>query len=78
MNSITSSRRSPPSYFATNDCGRPRLWATSAWVSFAFFRAAMSSSRSFWCWGEWIDLPMSAGKGDDEREKLILFPDYPK
>jgi hypothetical protein len=43
---------------ATNDCGRPRLSATSCWVRPAFFLAATSSSRNLVCWGDRIDLLM--------------------
>lgn len=45
-NSITSSRRSPPSYLATKDCGGPSISATWVWVTPLVLRAAISRFSS--------------------------------
>src|SRR5205085_9564958 len=63
MNSTTSSRRSPPSYFATNDCGRPSRLAKACWVSPAFLRACAINSQKTRYWGVWTDLPMPRARG---------------
>ena len=46
QNSITSSRRSPRSYFETNDCGRSSFADSSAWVSPAFLRVSTRRARN--------------------------------
>jgi len=61
MNSTTSRRRSPPSYFATKDCGRPSRWAISAWVKFFDLRKFMSKSWSCCCRGVLSDFGMKTG-----------------
>ena len=43
--SATSSRRSRPSYFATNDCGRPNFTANCVCVIPAFFRASTRRAK---------------------------------
>src|SRR5882724_6756025 len=58
MNSTTSSRRSPPSYLATKDCGFFKRTARACWVNPAAFRApTISSQKAAWS-GEWTDLPI--------------------
>src|SRR2546429_9342143 len=58
MNSTTSSRRSPPSYLATKDCGFLRRRASACWVSPAALRApTISPQKAAWS-GEWTDLPI--------------------
>jgi len=67
MNSITSSRRSPPSYLATNDCGRLSRAATSACVRPADLRAEMHSSQRARCSGLRRDLLMRRRGGTMSR-----------
>jgi hypothetical protein len=43
--SATSSRRSRPSYFATNDWGRPNFIASCVCVTPAFFRASTRRAK---------------------------------
>src|SRR6266852_1012099 len=63
MNSIPSSRRSPPSYLATNDCGRPSRLARACWVSPAFLRVRVISSQRARYSGLWTDLRMPRARG---------------
>jgi hypothetical protein len=53
-----ASRRSPPSYLATKDCGFFRRRARTCWVNPAALRApTISSQKAAWS-GEWTDLPI--------------------
>src|SRR6476661_3489948 len=56
INSTTSTRLSPPSYLATNDCGRRRRLASSCWVRPAVLRAPIINSQKAACPAEWTDL----------------------
>src|SRR3569623_124068 len=77
-NSTRSIRRSPFSYLATNDCGRPSFLARVCWVISAAFRAATSRLIRRAYSVDLRDFCMRRQGRESATHNLIPEPDYPK
>jgi hypothetical protein len=77
-NSTTSMRRSPPSYLAMNDCGRPSFLASACCLTPALFRAATRTAMSRPYSGDLRDFCMAAKTEESAAQNLIPEPDYPR
>lgn len=65
-NSMTSRRRSPPSYLATKNCGRPSFSATCSWVRPFALRKKISWPRNRWR-GDRRDFGMQVNRSVKDR-----------
>src|SRR6266480_3210103 len=78
INSITSIRRSPPSYLATKDCGRPSFLASACCLTPEAFRTATRVAISRAYSGDLRDFCMRRQGRESAANNLIPTMDYPK
>lgn len=69
---MTSRRRSPRSYFETNDCGRLSALESCCCVMLACLRCSISNASSSWYGSEWMDFKVRRQKRTGGLNKPLL------